>query len=286
MKLFVTIYNDARLLGHFLRHYRQIGITQFYIATAPEFFSLIDMFRDRYNITAYDNLVVDDSILAHNSAISKMRRLHQDIDEWVVIVDLDEFIEYGQNLYLMAEKADCAGANVVRGLKPDRFSADGSLPDVWPDSDLETLCPIKSRFIKEVMHGCDYKGVLVKGDISPVPGQGHHRFIDEKIFPELMEISHFKWIAGAVDRLRKTHQRILEANIHWAMEHRVVLDHYDAHGFFAWREFGGKQAADFKMPAPIACVDCGAAISEAERDYSCAHYGKQLCRLDQKKYLV
>src|SRR6516162_3747501 len=35
MKLFVTINNDARLLGHFLRHYSGFGITEFFIAVGP-----------------------------------------------------------------------------------------------------------------------------------------------------------------------------------------------------------------------------------------------------------
>ncbi len=285
MKLFVTIYNDPKLLGHFLRHYRAAGITEFYIATAPEFRSAVESFRSDYNIFVFDNLVVSDSILAENSAITKIRGDHQRADEWVVIVDLDEFVDFPDTLERLIAEADQAGASVVRGVMLDRFSADRQTPDFFPDTDLDQLFPIKSRFIRNVMGGCDYKGVLVKGYIWPVPGQGHHRFEDEKIFSKLLEISHFKWIAGALERLRKTHQIILDANIHWAMEHRLVFDHYDTHGRFAWEEFGGKWAHDFTMDPAIACADCGAAISEAERDYSLAHCGKQLCRRDQKKYI-
>ena len=36
MKLFVTVYDDPRLLGHFLRHYEAIGVTDFYIAIPGE----------------------------------------------------------------------------------------------------------------------------------------------------------------------------------------------------------------------------------------------------------
>ena len=34
LKLFTTIYDDARLLGHFLAHYDRAGVTQFFIAVA------------------------------------------------------------------------------------------------------------------------------------------------------------------------------------------------------------------------------------------------------------
>ena len=32
MKLFVAIYDDARLLSHFLKHYAKAGVTDFFVA--------------------------------------------------------------------------------------------------------------------------------------------------------------------------------------------------------------------------------------------------------------
>jgi hypothetical protein len=282
MKLFVTIYNDARLLGHFLRHYHAAGVTRFYIATAPEFRTEVASFADRHDIVLTDRLIVEDTILAENNAVTRLRALHQAPDEWVVITDLDEFIEFDEAIDSLAARAGEAGANVVRGIMLDRFSADGQLPEIAPDADLPTLLPVKSRFIREVMGGSDHKGVLVRGPLRPAAGAGHHRFEDEIVFAEVLPISHYKWIAGALERLRKTHGLILQAGIPWAIEHRRVFEHYALHGRFAWEQFGGQLAAAFQMEPPIACAVCGAAIAEAERAYALAHFGEALCRADQK----
>lgn len=286
MKLFVTIYNDAKLLGHFLRHYAEAGITKFHIATAPEFRAVVESFSDRYTIYLTDRLVVEDSILAENAAITKMRQMHQAQNEWVVIVDLDEFIEFPCGIDIITSRADKAGANVVRGIMLDRFSADGQLPDFSPNSDLDIVYPVKSRFVRNVMRGSDHKGVLVRGLLKPAVRSGHHRFEEEIVFSQLLQISHYKWTFGALDRLRKTHKITSEAGIFWAVEFQRVFDHFDAHGRFAWEEFGGQLSKAFKMEDPINCVDCGAAISESEYAYSVTHFGKALCRADQKKHRV
>lgn len=286
MKLFVTIYNDAKLLGHFLRHYTEAGITKFQIATAPEFRAAAESFAGGYHIDVTDKLIVEDTILAENTAITKMRQLHQDPDEWVAVVDLDEFTEFPSGIDTITARADKEGANVVRGIMLDRFSADGQLPEFFPDSDLDLVYPVKSRFIRNVMRGSDHKGVLVKGLLNPAARSGHHRFDDEIVSSQLLQISHYKWTFGALDRLHKTHKLILKAGIHWAIEHQRVFEHYDAHGRFAWEEFGGQLSKDFELDDTITCDDCGAAISESEHAYSVGQFGKALCRADQTKRRV
>ena len=42
----------------------------------------------------YTGLDVDDSVTSGTSAVSAMRAAAQGEDEWVVIVDLDEFVEF------------------------------------------------------------------------------------------------------------------------------------------------------------------------------------------------
>jgi hypothetical protein len=54
MKLFASIYNDARLLDPFLRHYTKAGVTEFFIAVAPLLKADVVPFCDMYRITVYD----------------------------------------------------------------------------------------------------------------------------------------------------------------------------------------------------------------------------------------
>ena len=51
LKLFTTIYDDARLLGHFLAHYDRAGVTQFFIAVAEGHGPAIRPFKPAYRIT-------------------------------------------------------------------------------------------------------------------------------------------------------------------------------------------------------------------------------------------
>jgi hypothetical protein len=281
MKLFVTIYNDATLLGHFLRHYARAGISKFFIAVPPHLTPAATPFLNSFDINLCEGLDVTDSLLTGTKAITEMRKRYQESDEWVVIVDLDEFVEFGAEISLITAAADSAGADVVRGIMLDRFSIDGQLTEFAADADLSLVYPIKSRFIKNVMGACDHKGVLVKGHIKSAAA--HHRFEDERTFANVLEISHYKWIPGALERLRNSHRLVVAAGITWAVEYQRALDHYEAHGRFAWETFAGKLAEEFELESPELCCDCGGAISEAEFAYSVAHFRRGLCRRDQKR---
>jgi hypothetical protein len=282
MKLFTVIYNDARLLGHFLKHYKEAGVTQFFIATAPELVGEVAQFRLAYPIGIFDSLDVTDSLLAGSDAVTIMRTKCQSDNEWSLVVDLDEFVEFNEPADVVVAKAEEEGANAVRGVLYDRFSADGGLMPVAPDTELSRIFPVKSRFIKMIMKGCDHKIVLVRGHLPPVPGAGHHLFVDEWLCSELLEISHYKWICGAVERLRGSHRKIFAAKLPWEVEYRRALDHFDQHGRFAWKTFGGRLAEDFTPDVPPRCSDCPAPLSEAEQDFSMAHLGRPLCRRHQK----
>jgi hypothetical protein len=284
MKLFVTIFNDATLLGHFLRHYARAGITKFFIAVPSQLKVAAAPFVASYDITICEGLDVRDSLLNGSQAVSAMRETYQASDEWAAIVDLDEFIEFNSDISIITAAADKMGANLVRGIMLDRFSLDGQLTEFTPDADLSIIYPVKSRFIHNVMGGCDHKGILVKGHLKPSFGAMHHRFDNEKAFAEVLGISHYKWIPGSIDRLRASHRLVVDAGINWSIEYQRALEHYDTHGRFAWEKFGGRLAHEFKLTPPLLCAECGGAISEAESTYSVAHFGKQLCRTDQKSY--
>jgi hypothetical protein len=173
VKLFTSIYDDARLLGPFLKHYDFLGIEHFFIAVAPQLTSVVNDFSAAYNVAVFDGLDVESHFLGGTAAVSEMRRLHQADDEWVVIVDLDEFIEPAHVLKQIVAAADREASNLVRGIIYDRFSVDGRLADVCPDADLAQVFPVEARFTRNVMGGSDHKGVLVKGRLNPIAA--HHR---------------------------------------------------------------------------------------------------------------
>jgi hypothetical protein len=240
LKLFTTIYDDARLLGHFLAHYDRAGVTQFFIAVAQGYESGVRPFTPAYRITICEDLEVADKYPFGVSAATEMRRRCQDADEWAVVVDLDEFVEFPKPIFDIIADAEKEGANVVQAIMYDRFSADGKPRGFDASSDLSVLFPVKARFIK-AMGGADHKGVLVKGLIQPAGN--FHNWKGQVVHSEVLEIAHYKWTDRIIDRVRSDYRLTSEAGIPCAIEYKRVLDHYGRHGRFAWEEFGGELAA-------------------------------------------
>jgi hypothetical protein len=240
MKLFVCICDDGRLLPHFLKHYQKFGITEFHVAVSKHLANFVESASRGYNVRQYNDLDVADSFMGGSSAVTRMRNLFQSSDEWSVIVDLDELVEFPELVCQIIPKLEAEGANLARGIMFDRFSVDGQ-PTAFDDhSDLPALFPIKARFIREVMHGCDVKGVIVKGHLESE--LAHHFFRAEKPFSTVFEIAHYKWNDLSLERVRSAYEILSAAGRPWADEYKRVLDHYDAHGRFAWELFHGELA--------------------------------------------
>ena len=163
MKLFVCAVDDVRLLPHFLRHYERSGVTEFHVAAPRHLANSIESVSHNYQVIQYHDFDAVASFTGGAEAVTKMREIAQGAEEWVVIVDLDEFVEFPEPVTNLAEKVEAEGANIVRGIMYDRFAIDGQLKDFADDSDLSALFPVRARFRKFVMGGNEIKGVLVKG---------------------------------------------------------------------------------------------------------------------------
>jgi hypothetical protein len=279
MKLFVAIYDDTVLLDQFLRHYETRGVREFFVAIPEGEREDLEAVAG-HDVTLVEGLDVKNSVYG-TSAVTAMRERFQHADEWAVVVDLDEFVEC-PSLPEVAASAERAGANLVRGIMHDRFSVDGRPRDFAPDADLQDVYPIKARFVREVMQGCDHKGVLVKGQLRPAPGKQHHVFAGELGYADVLEISHYRWTAAGLERVEVKRQIARDAGMPWDDAYQRALDHYARHGRFAWETFGGKPSHEFvPEPPPAHCDVCGAAMSEAELAYSSERFGRPLCRTHQ-----
>src|SRR5437763_3487018 len=238
MKLFTAISHDIRVLPQFLAHYRRAGITDFFIAVDPRFEAAAAKLKAAYNIVLYTDLDVLEVVVGGSAAVTKMREDHQRPKEWVAVVDLDEFVAFGADIREITNLADREQANVVRAVMWDRFTRDGRPACFDGNGDLDSLFPIRARFIKNVMHGTDFKGVLVNGLLKA--HGAHHRFEDEIVCSHELELSHYKWFDDAVERLRTAYRMVSDAAIPWAGEYARALEHYDRAGRFVWEEFGGE----------------------------------------------
>jgi len=237
----VCVYDDARLLPHFTRHYKRFGVSEFHIAAPPHLADDIVRYATGYDVRQYNQFDVADSFTGGVAAVTAMRELAQAPNEAVVIVDLDEFVEFDAPVTAIVARMDAEGANVARGIMFDRFAASGQPVPFDDDSDLPTLYPIRARFTRDVMGGVDVKGVVVRGRLK---SQGaHHYFENERIFSTTYEISHFKWNERSLGRVGEAYETLSALGIPWAWQYKRILDHYEAHGRFAWETFGGEFVA-------------------------------------------
>src|SRR5439155_264773 len=154
----------------------------------PDFRLAIDGFGDIYNITVVETADVADHFIGGAAAVTEMRRRFQGFSEWAVIVDLAEFVEFAGDLPAIIHQAEREGANVVRAVMWDRFGREGKVVGFDPGGDLRQVFPIRARFIKNVMLGADYKGVLVKGLIDS--NVAHHTFIGEVVARASLALGH------------------------------------------------------------------------------------------------
>ena len=241
MKLFVCIYDDCRLLPHFLRHYHQFGISEFHVAAPPHLAAEVSSASRNHRVKHYNDLNVEDSFLGGAAAVSEMRKVAQGPDEWAVVVDLDEFVEFGGPLAPILATIDGEGANIAQGIMYDRFAIDGQPKAFGDDDAIEDVYPVRARFIHTVMKGYDIKAVLVRGQLRN--RVANHLFHGQRPYSRQFAISHYKWTERALDRVRSAYEMLTAAKAPWAEEFKRILDHYEANGRFAWETFGGELAA-------------------------------------------
>ena len=278
VKLFVCIYDDARMLPAFLDHYAGFGVDEFHIAVPDDLAPLVESLSTGHDVRLHRGLDVADSFLGGVEAVTQMRQLHQGVDESVVIVDLDEFVEFEGPIDDVMTEMETEGANVMRGIMFDRFALDGQPKRITETSDLPMLFPVRARFTQVILGGTDFKGVVVRGRLAS--RGAHHLFRDEHLATRVLDISHYKWNDRALERVRKAYAMLAAEDKHWAWESRNVLDHYEAHGRFAWETFGGEiigheprawsgpDEADAPHAYSIRSLDAGAApviLREAEQ---------------------
>jgi hypothetical protein len=238
MKLFVCIFSDARLLPHFLSHYTRFGVSEFHIAAPPQLANEALCICANHSVALYTDFDVNDSVTGGTAAVSAMRDAAQAEDEWVVIVDLDEFVEFQGPIASLLPRVEAEQANVVRAVMLDRFALDGQPTPLRNDIPIDRQYPVRTRFIPIVMNGADFKGVLVKGRLRAAVA--HHIFEGERVYSQQLEISHYKWTGSALERVRRAYEMAGAQGIPWAEQYKSILEHYEHHGRFAWETFGGE----------------------------------------------
>jgi hypothetical protein len=152
MKLVVCVVDDeCGILPRFLCHYAARGITQFFVACPRGFKSSVERHQRDYRLVVDTGQDVVESIPGGVSAVTAMCTRHQHPGEWVMVVDLDEFVEFDPPLEAITQGLDAEGSNVARGLMLDRFARSGAMEGFADNETLDAAFPVKARFNQMVL---------------------------------------------------------------------------------------------------------------------------------------
>jgi hypothetical protein len=194
----VDVTRELGLLGHFVRHYTELGIDpqNMHILLNAEDPDAQGFARAEKILSDFGAAAPTRWVAPYTSdAMWQQRRdLQKRVakpSDWVLSADIDEFHEYPTDLATVLRHCSAVGATVVQGVFVDRLSADTQLRPVADEPPLKDQFPTEA-FIMEAIAGPDsdrygsVKIMLMRGDIMPSRG-GHHPLGDQK----------FKYLAGA-----------------------------------------------------------------------------------------
>lgn len=152
-------------------------------------------------------------------------RLRADLppEEWVVIVDADEFIEFPDSAPTFFSDLDQLGFNAARGYLVDRHAPGYRLAEV-NDTNLFDQFPMRSSVSRNVANAIVAKMCGFKNRFTV--SLGHHWIEDPDGAVRLnqpdMPVHHFKWTRGLLNRLQRT-MALPEEKIFWQHENLALL---------------------------------------------------------------
>lgn len=184
--LITTDYDGLGILPHFLRHYREQGISyaNMFVDLLHDpslsdhgVLSALDMtrrkgVRSRMIARAYTPDLQDLAM------VSSLRSMPMHPEDWVVVADMDEFFTFGHfsNVYEAVESMSAQGATFALGETLDHVARGGLLTpitnetNVWNDYPL--ICPVVSTIAK----GLPAKVAIHKAYLRS--GAGHHHIVE------------------------------------------------------------------------------------------------------------
>jgi hypothetical protein len=211
--------SNPNLLYHFIKHYSNLGITHWsltlHTSNSPEFNNLniykdiLDNFRIPYKVWQgeYDDVrrvTVDNILIAR-----------QNLETWLLVVDLDEFVNFPCAIPEYLANLDQQGYNCLTGEMVDYITVNGELPKVTLELSLNQQFPRKFDLRKNTdidLQFSKYNDLFRQKKIAikkPLQWWIGHHDINEKTkslarnYPYKLEIKHYPWDNLKVIRIKK-----------------------------------------------------------------------------------
>ena len=202
MKMFTSIYDDASMLPHFLQHYPGLGVSQFFILIIGGIANrLLPAIQFAINRDVDVKTIVGPEAYTPKADLdARVDLVHKNCrpDEWRMIADLDELVQYGVPIEALIESAILIGADHVESKMVDRITQSGDLAQIDGRS-IWSQFPSERDFNNEFIFGCARKIHMFKGDAVLTPGC-HHAYTRAPGI-NIGKSNHFRWTTKLPERL-------------------------------------------------------------------------------------
>lgn len=239
MKLLFIVWSlqDFNTMKQFFKHYRNLGVTEFYCI-----FHTYGM----EDTTIYD-YVSKNAIIVHHwdepyttewEARLKnkyKREIANNEDEWLWVVDADEFVDVDQNYVREVISSD---SNYVNGWMIDRFSPEGLIEP--KDENMFMQFPIRTFYTRLKLTGSASKVTLTRSFV--ILGTGHHVVInrlydygledERQLIPynpdeeTWVEVSHMKWTHQILEDIYNKFTKTMDICKYSAKEQGIFVLEY------------------------------------------------------------
>jgi hypothetical protein len=198
MKLLVCIRDNLQLVPHFLQHYQNLGVDEFWIGVHeprnvfPELIPMLEGVTCR--ISCIENPRFGDQV---DADFMNACRAELPPNEWIVIADLDEFIKIegvGNLPAYLGHRVDDSLWGEIR----DRIARGGIIPETIHPPDeypIDQQFPWACNLTQTLVGGVHTKRSLARAKVPIIAG--HHA--GNAIFPQAdqphpgMWINHYRW---------------------------------------------------------------------------------------------
>lgn len=239
--LVFTVGSDFKLLPHFLRHYRSIGV-----------YSILPIIHDRHNVSEAVRSILDlyhvsiAQVWSEEFSETLKHRYERSVvivrckpSDWVIYADLDEFQQYPLEIETHIDVCERRGIHYLEGRMLDRISSTGELTPIDFKTSLEDQYPLGGYITRGIMGAWDKKIVAARASVDI--GGGHHVSLDQrgrpsKYCPDLSPeskgiiVHHFKWDATVLNRMRR-HINYKDCSLRcWVKEMRLFLKYIEKNG--------------------------------------------------------
>lgn len=217
LQLHTIVYDDLdstpKLLPHFLRHYSNIGVTEFIIGVviyegfSTDIFDLVSSYCKNYNVKLIGftkNIYKSEKELIEKHLKDKY---YVNKDEYIIYADIDEFFEYPAPMSEILEQMDKKNIWCISSNFCDRISLDGSLKDIDPEIDIGLQFPLGTTLTQNILKTITQKVILQRGRVI-LKNAGHHDTLVGKLdrWPigdkSQYSVNHFKWNGSLLNRIK------------------------------------------------------------------------------------